>query len=318
MKNFVWACMFLLPFIVTAQSFHVESKTVSLVEERVITLNSGTRAALGGKSRTTIKIDLPPGTKQWYYSITTTPGPDATNTLNLALQLSGLLTSGGTTLLSTQAVKIPPGSATLDVYLLDAQNVIPFEHKVDRNGGTFYAKREGTIENTKQGIVRIDDFRSGTWYIGLKNPSEMNAINIHLEVVAIVEEKVAINKTVEQQKSELLGTIGWKAYEKGDYVKSLQLSHQAVAIDSTAGWIWNNIGLVQLVNGELANAIDSYAKAIYYVKKSPYAKRTFAAMMKDLQDLINAKDEREGAAEMLEQIRTEYINTPNENAAGFN
>lgn len=304
--------LLLVPIFTFAQSYRVETKTLPLIEERVITLNSGTRSALGGKSRTTIKIDLPPGTKEWYYSFTTTPGPDGTTALNLALQLSGLLTTGGISLLSPDAVKIPQGSATLDVYLLDARNVNAFESKADRNGGTYYYKREGSVENTKQATVRVDDYSSGTWFVGLKNPSEWNAINIHLEVVAIVEEKVAINKTPDQQKAELFGSMGWKAYQKGEYAKAIELNQKAISFDSTLGWVWNNIGLLHLINGDLADAIDNYSKAIHCVKAGPHAKRMLGEMIKDLQNLIRQRGQVDGAAELLEHVQGEYERAPTE------
>lgn len=62
-----------LPLFSIAQKF----KTVTIVEQRSYYLNGGARATLGGKSRIEIKIDLPPRTKSWYYSFTTTPDEKA-------------------------------------------------------------------------------------------------------------------------------------------------------------------------------------------------------------------------------------------------
>lgn len=48
-------------------------------------------SGFGGKSRTSIKIDLPPNTMEWYYSFTTTEVENGTANLNLAMQLSRML-----------------------------------------------------------------------------------------------------------------------------------------------------------------------------------------------------------------------------------
>ena len=49
-------------------------KDTIIVQQRSYYLNGGARAAFGGKSRATLKIDLPQNTKRWYYSFTTSPG----------------------------------------------------------------------------------------------------------------------------------------------------------------------------------------------------------------------------------------------------
>lgn len=78
----------ILTSILAAAIFHATAQTyglVTIVEKRAYYLNGGARAALGGKSRVTIKIDLPKNTKKWYYSFSTTPGADGTRLLNLGV-----------------------------------------------------------------------------------------------------------------------------------------------------------------------------------------------------------------------------------------
>ena len=74
-----------------SQDFEIIRESKKLIDSRDIYLNGGMRAGFGGKSRTSIKIDLPPNTVEWYYSFTTTEGENGTAKLNLAMQLSRML-----------------------------------------------------------------------------------------------------------------------------------------------------------------------------------------------------------------------------------
>lgn len=74
-----------------SQEFETVRETKKLIDSRDIYLNGGMRAEFGGKSRTSIKVDLPPNTVEWYYSFTTTEGGNGTENLNLAIQLSRIL-----------------------------------------------------------------------------------------------------------------------------------------------------------------------------------------------------------------------------------
>src|SRR5882672_5365176 len=69
----------------------------TIIEKRAYYLNGGARASLGGKSRVSIKIDLPKNTRKWYYSFSTTPGENGIQLLNLGIQITSALTSGGFT-----------------------------------------------------------------------------------------------------------------------------------------------------------------------------------------------------------------------------
>lgn len=284
-----------------------ELKSIKLVEQRMIELNGGLRSSFGGKSRTFIKIDLPANTREWYYSFTTATGASGTANLNLALQLSTLLVDpSGLSAMALKKIKVPAGTSSSDIYLCDRQNIDLFEAKADLNGSSFRYILEGSVMNTTQALVKIDDVKQGTWYIGLKNPSSLDATNIVIEVVAIVEEKKIIQKTAEQEKAELFGTMGWKAYERGEYDKCLELSNEAIKLNPELGWVHNNIGLVKLVRDNLIEAIDSYSKAVAIFKKSENPKQWLAASIKDLNDLINKKNDLQGAKDILETIKTEY------------
>ena len=115
LKNLILTLLFAVSiYATTAQTYN----SVTLVEKRAYYLNGGTRAAFGGKSRVTFKIDLPKNTKKWYYSFSTTPGEDGTKLLNLGVQVAAALYSGGLAPLAAKSFEVPPGSGSADVIVL--------------------------------------------------------------------------------------------------------------------------------------------------------------------------------------------------------
>jgi|TARA_R110002012_G_scaffold321121_3_gene547641 hypothetical protein len=169
----------------------IKTETKKLIENRSIYLNGGLNANFGGKSRTVLKIDLPPNTVEWYYSFSTTKGESGTQNLNLAIQLAALMAdSSGLTSGILSSIKVPEGVASADIYLLDKTNMAKFIAKEDFDGEQISYAMEGTVESTKQAVVRINDITSGTVYLGLKNPSTMNSVTINIEVVAITESTI--------------------------------------------------------------------------------------------------------------------------------
>ena len=182
----------------------IERSTKTIVEQRSIYLNGGTRASVGGKSRVVIPFDLPQNTVEWYYSFSTDAGISGTKNLNLAIQLSTLLVDQtGTTASLMNQVKVPSGSSSIDVYLLNSENQTAFEEKWYNNGGSFYFISEGTVKNTKQAVVKVDDVKSGRWYLGLKNPSSLDGVNILVEITAIVQNEVYVDEWTVENKNNL-------------------------------------------------------------------------------------------------------------------
>ncbi len=257
-------CLFALlmsAFTVSGQTF--ERKAVSVVSQRSIYLNGGVNASFGGKSRTTIPITLPENTVSWYYSFSTTPGQSGAQNLNLLAQLAALaIDPTGLTSDIVSLIKIPSGSAIIEAYLMDQENSDAFLRKVDLNGGTYSFYREGTLTNTKHAVVPINNFPQGTHYLGLKNPSEIDGVNIYLEVVAIV-----LEESEQESEAVAMGNLGWKAFERGDYNKCIELSKKALEIDNTLGVFQFNIALSYLILGQTKIALDEYVKAIGITKK---------------------------------------------------
>jgi hypothetical protein len=267
---------------VHAQVLRTKQKVITIIQERAIYLNGGARATVGGKSRETIKIDLPRNTTGWYYGFTTTPGESGMANLNLAIQLGALAMDPiGLTKAALEKINVPNGSASIDVYTLDQNNSDLFMAKVDLNGGSYSYFRDGTVLNTRSGVIQIAQITGNTVYLGLKNPSTFDGINIKLEVVAITLEQ----EQMSDQESEAItiGNFAWKAFERGDYDRCLELSNKAIAMDETLGYVHFNIGLTLLMKGLNSDALDAYTKAITVTRKTSIPKQTFEGAIKDLE-----------------------------------
>lgn len=298
-KNYVLIVLFILGLYqyVIAQEIEFTKETKVLVEKRDLYINGGTRAQFGGKSRTYIKIDLPPNTVQWYYSFSTTKGKSGTKNLNLAIQLASIITNPA--LISSDsasAIDVPDGEASADIYLLDYNNLKPFQNKTD-----FKYYQEGMAQNTKQAVVKIDDIKNGTWYLGIKNPSSLNGINLSIEVVAITETKVIKEKTEEQEKAELYGTLGWTKFENGEYEKCIDYCDKSEA-EYSLGWVQANKGLANLMIGKETEAMEIYINAITLIKKQSNPNYVFNEIIKDINNALTKKPDLSGADDIKQVI----------------
>jgi len=152
-------------------------------------LNSGSHATFkGGKSRTTIPINLPDNTVKWYYEFSASRNESEVDNVNKALDLAGelssLLDQSGILQLGINMLNQPPGSDYCDVYLIDHDNYTPFLSKQQ-----FRQYPEGTRENLKSGIVEVECCHNVPLYLGLKNPDYKDGVHVVVEVAAIVKEE---------------------------------------------------------------------------------------------------------------------------------
>ncbi len=255
-------------------------KDTSIIQQRSYYLNGGARASLGGKSRTTLKIDLPKNTKRWYYSFTTSPGEDGTKLLNLGVQVAAALTTGGLGKAVASSIQVPEGSSTVDVLILQTQYRDAFLNKED-NVWRFYP--DVSLQNSKQAVQSIDETYGNSFYIGLRNPSTLKGVNISIEVVALIEE---VNP--DSDKGMLYGNLGWKAFERGELDKCVELSKKALTFNKNLCFVKFNIALSHLVQ-EKDEAIEEYINAISDLKNDRTPNNTLAGA---LQDLKNIKSKR--------------------------
>jgi hypothetical protein len=152
-------------------------------------INSGSHATFkGGKSRTTIPINLPDNTVKWYYEYSASRNEsevdNVSKALDLAGELSSLLDQSGILQLGINMLNQPPGSDYCDVYLIDHDNYTPFLSKQQ-----FMQYPEGTRENLKSGIVEVECCHNFPLYLGLKNPDYKDGVHVVVEVAAIVKEE---------------------------------------------------------------------------------------------------------------------------------
>lgn len=262
-------------------------KDTVIIQQRSYYLNGGARAAFGGKSRETIKIDLPKNTKRWYYSFTTSAGQDGTKLLNLGLQVAATLSTGGLGATVASSIQVPPGSSTVDVIILPTEHRDAFLNKQDNY--RFYP--DVSVQNGKQAVQSIDNTYGNSFYVGLRNPSSMTAVNISIEVVAVVEIPNA-NK----EKAITFGNLAWTAYEEGDIEKCITLSKKALILDNTLGYVKANLGLCYLVKNDESTSTDYYVDALTDFKKEVTTKKqSIQAALQDIDDALKKNPNLKGA-----------------------
>jgi tetratricopeptide (TPR) repeat protein len=285
-----------------SQEVEIKREAHQLIENRAYYLNGGLNAAFGGNSRAFIKIDLPPNTVEWYYTFSTSQGKSGAKNLTLAIQLASMLTDpSGLSSKALSAFSVPQGEASADIYLLDSNNLKGFREKYDQNGGTFRFISEGTVQNVKQAVVRVDDVKRGTWYLGLRNPSTTTGLNINIEVVAITETEVLIAKSDKQQKAELYTNLGWAQFESGNYQKCIEYCDKANA-ESEIGIAYANKGLALLMLGKDSEAMDVYIKGITIIKKQQNSDYYIQGAIDDLDKVLNSNQYIVGAKEIKQVL----------------
>ncbi|WP_286707394.1 hypothetical protein [Flavobacterium sp. 38-13] len=182
-------------------------KTIKILDPQSFYLNGGTRNMLGGNSRTGFKIDLPPNTVEWYYAFTTEPYKNNTQNLLLEYQLRSLLQTTGISGGLLSLIKIPTGQGLIDIYLTDKNGYDSFFEK-DFFGTWKYISPgytiEGSRKNAKDAKVKIDDLKTGSHFLVIRNTSATTGVNVKLEAVAIVEEVTTDLSTWDKKTKDLL------------------------------------------------------------------------------------------------------------------
>lgn len=165
---------------------------VSIHETQNFFINSGSNATfMGGKSRVLVQVTLPPNTQEWFYRFSASRDEkdiqnvkenfgllkDVTSVL---LNLSGVGAAVNT--LAVDRLAQPPGANYCDVYFLESQYYDAFQNKRDTEWKYF---TEGSRQNYKSGNAKVTCCKSGTFYLGIRNPDSSYGVNVSLEVVAI-------------------------------------------------------------------------------------------------------------------------------------
>ena len=91
------------------------------------------------------------------------------------------------------------------------------------------------------------------------------------------------NSTINELKALFYGNSGWYAYERKEYDSAIGYYKKSLALDDSP-MMYANMGLVQLVKKNNTDAIDNYAKAIFYSERRKKTKEFFTYIVEDLQN----------------------------------
>ncbi|MBO7596956.1 MAG: hypothetical protein J6T70_07930 [Bacteroidales bacterium] len=182
-----------------------EYSVQEVVKQNVLTVHSVTYTG-ADNNRTYIPVQLPANTISWYYSVSSNLSDAGTPTLGLLAGLVKIVDpSLGLVANGVSKLQAPTGTADCNVYLIkDTDNLNTFLKK----NGTFTCYAEGTRKNINSGIVDVNiSSKTGvTWYLGLENPDLKDAINVTIEVVAVVK-KSGVNTSEGTKSIEAYGVV---------------------------------------------------------------------------------------------------------------
>ena len=186
-----WKTVYDTSFYTVQEKYMVSSeyRVQSVQEPQYFEINSGANSVLlGGKSRITLPISLPKGTVEWYYTFAASKDEDqikaTTSALKLVSGLSLLVEPTGIAQNAMNLLSVPDGAEVCDIYLLSFENARLFEQKA-----AYSYLVEGSRENIKAGVVKMTKAKSGTYYLGIKNPANTQRILVSVEVAAVVYEE---------------------------------------------------------------------------------------------------------------------------------
>lgn len=216
------------------------------------------------------------------------------------MQVAAAVSTSGASAIASSQISVPTGSAAADVFVLSTNCRDAFVNK-DDNAWWYYG--DISVKTSNQAVQSVDASYGNSFYIGLRNPSSLDGINVFIEIVAIVEE--AQQQTEEQSQALTLASLGWKAFERGDYDRCLDLSKQALAMDNSLGFVHFNIALSYLIKGQNTEAMTEYTKAISVTKKSMLAKQTFDGAIGDLNTYMHKFPSRPEAQDILDLLKQE-------------
>ena len=179
----------------TTQYRKVAKTEAVTVQQEKFYVNSVSNALVkGGKNRIVLPIDLPKGTREWYYIFTASRNEeDIKNTLStfdLASQLTKYMDGDKSLQKAVATLSPPPGADICDIYVIENEiNTQLFKEKED-----FKYALDGSRENFKSGIVKVDGSEKA--YLGIQNPDNLHGIHVGMEIIALVEESEKIQETV--------------------------------------------------------------------------------------------------------------------------
>lgn len=254
-----------------SQTYKKIRRVVPVIESQNFYLNGATKGAFGGNSRSSLLISLPKNTIEWYYIISTTPNESNNVNLNLVSQLTRLIDNSGMTAKISSSLFAPTGNGgACDIYLMNRSNKDDFIRKAEMNGGNFYYQAEGSRESFLKGAVQVKGITIGDWYLGFRNRSISNGVNVNIEVAAIVEELVFDNTWTLERKNELSSRFYNALKEKqfsNDIATEIADCITDKVVTNNSPEQWDNMN-EELKKNQI-NQLFSNCSEKYKVKKTP-------------------------------------------------
>lgn len=166
---------------------------IELIPKRTIYLNKGTGTLTGGITREVIQIQLPNNLVEWGYVISTyrnkSDMENAAGTTSLVNIIAGAYDKTGI-ISSAISTAFPISTESFcDIKLMDERNMRTFENKEDLLGNSLQWYRDGSSENFVGGKFAIKTITSGTWYVGIRNPSNSLPVGVTFEAYAFVRKR---------------------------------------------------------------------------------------------------------------------------------
>lgn len=152
-------------------------KIVEIVSSQKFHLNSKGKTVLSGKNRITLEIELPENTKEWYFYICAI-GEGSARNIQLASQIGVLMMKK---FARVSQIQVENGNSYCNVYVLpDQVNSSNFE-----NNSKFKYFESSSRLNFSSGVVKCPVLSKKVW-LGIENDRKIHAVDITVEVVAIV------------------------------------------------------------------------------------------------------------------------------------
>jgi tetratricopeptide (TPR) repeat protein len=189
---------------VQAQEVKTVRKVVQIQKEQTFNLTKVWH------SRAYLPIDIPSNTVEWYIAFTATPDNTSPNTIGLFSQLTRIVDPSGLTAAATTTLFAPRGTAPCNIMLTDLANRKIFMSKSD----DYRYQSAVSRVNLTHGVIQVDGKYKGPWQILLYNPNFTTALNVTVEVTAVIQEQVVDRNVWSQANKDTLFNAYYANYTK--------------------------------------------------------------------------------------------------------
>ena len=276
-------------------------------------LNSTTRTDFGhGDNTTYLAVELPPNTKEWYYSFSATQ-EKSNKSLNLFPQLLDLFDQSGTLSMVMESIVVPEGNARTNIRVTDFDNAMKFN-----NGEAYHYFPDFSRENYTEGVVKVTQGTAETVYLCFENPNSLDGISLNIEVSAMVGDKsegeqaledlgesiddfieaIKENKQakIENQKkaNEWLNysNTGWVLFESGQYEQSMIYTQKAQEIANHPGLCFN-MGIAKWAK-DSTDCLPDYLEGLNMLYDLSSKEEAVELLESALSDIETAEEKIEG------------------------